>query len=262
MMKSRFPHHKALVTGASSGLGRELCGLLAETGCEIWGVSRDASRVPQTCAHAVALDLADAMAVARFSEGMLKDIAPDLLVNCAGGGVFGDTAAIDADTFAAELRVLLESPALLCRAALPAMLASERGCIANVSSMAVEFPLPCMAPYNAAKAGLSALSRTLAEETRGKGVAVIDFRPGDFSSGFLASTRRLGGSQKAWEAASAHIRGAPSAGNIAADLFEAIARGRSGTVRSGGFFQTRLAPFGARVLPSWAMERLARKYLG
>ena len=260
-MNSRFPYASALVTGASSGLGRALAERLARAGCAVTGVSRDASRVPGFCSEAVALDLSDAAAVESFSSGRLPQLAPELLVNAAGGGVFGNAEEIPDALFASEMQVLFQSPASLCRAALPAMLRARKGCLANISSMAVDFPLPCMAPYNCAKAALSAHSLTLRAELRGTGIAVLDFRPGDFSSSFFASTRRVGGSDAAWEAARRHMDGAPSAEKIADDLFRAIASGDSGTVRSGSFFQTRLAPLGARVLPSWLMERLARRYL-
>jgi len=157
---------------------------------------------------------------------------------------------------------MLEAPALLCRAALPAMLAKRRGCIANVSSLAAEFPLPCMAPYNAAKAGLSALSRSLMEETRGTGVRIIDLRPGDFRSGFMAATTRAGGDNTAWEAARAHEKNAPGAEAVAKALFHAIASGKSGTIRTGGFFQCRVAPLGARILPEALFAHFSRIYLG
>jgi short-subunit dehydrogenase len=218
--------------------------------------------VPPTCAHAVALDLADSAAVTAFAEGPLRAIAPDLLVNGAGAGAFGFLEELDAATVSAHLRLMLETPALLCRAALPTMLAQNKGTILNVSSLAAEFPLPCMAPYNAAKTGLSALSKSLMEETCGTGVAVIDFRPGDFRSGFVAATTRTGGDDAAWEAALTHEKNSPSAQDVAKVLFRAIASGKSGTVRSGGFFQCRVAPFGARFLPEAFFAHFSRIYLG
>jgi short-subunit dehydrogenase len=206
--------------------------------------------------------MADSAAVTAFAEGELRQIAPDLLVNGAGAGAFGHFEELDAATVSAHLRLMLEAPAILSRAALPAMLGKNRGTLVNVSSLAAEFPLPCMAPYNAAKAGLSALSKSLMEETRGTGVCVIDFRPGDFRSGFVAATVRAGGDDAAWEAALAHEKNSPSAEGVAEDLFRAIAAGKSGTVRSGGFFQCRVAPLGARLLPEALFAHFSRIYLG
>jgi short-subunit dehydrogenase len=157
---------------------------------------------------------------------------------------------------------MLEAPALLCPRGSARDVAQNKGTIINVSSLAAEFPLPCMAAYNAAKAGLSALSKSLMEQARGTGLAVIDFRPGDFRSGFVTATTRAGGDDAAWEAALAHEKNSPSAKGVAEDLFRAIASGKSGTVRSGGFFQCRMAPLGARLLPEALFAHLSRIYLG
>jgi uncharacterized protein len=256
-----FPYRRALVTGAGSGLGAKLCELLASAGCAVWGVSRDKGRVP-SCATPVKLDLADSSALAAFIDDELPEIAPDLLVNCAGNGVFGRIEEQSDADIRAQIDVMFVAPALLCRAAIPAMRTAGRGCIANVSSMAVDFPLPCMPGYNAAKSGLSALSASLAEDLAGTGIYVVDFRPGDFSSGFFKATKRVGGSDKAWAAAEKHLECAPDSEWMAHKLFDAVARGKSGTARAGTFFQTKLAPFGAKVLPEALFSKLKKRYLG
>lgn len=259
--RSEFPYRRALVTGAGSGLGAELCMLLAAADCAVWGVSRDKARVP-ACTSPVVLDLSDSSALAAFLENDLPTIDPDLIVNCAGSGVFGCIDDQNASEIRTQIDVMLAAPALICRAAVPAMRIARHGCIANVSSMAVDFPLPCMPLYNATKAGLSALSATLTNDLEGTGICVIDFRPGDFASGFFKATERVGGSDKAWAASENHLDGAPDAKWIAERLFRAIAHGKGGTVRVGTFFQTKLAPFGAKVLPECVFSRLKKHYLG
>jgi short-subunit dehydrogenase len=250
----------ALVTGASSGLGAELCRLLVAEGVAVSGTARDRRRVNVSGVLPVELNLADMSAVNNFAATLLPEMRIDLLVNCAGTGVFSEYSEMPTAEITMQLDVMLEAPALLCRAALPGMTARGHGCIANVSSLAARFPLPCMAGYNMAKAGLSALSSTLAEETRGAGVCVIDFQPGDFNSGFFKSTRRFGSNDGAWKAAEKHLNSAPSADTIAKALLDAIRNGRSGTVTAGGFFQTKLAPIGQKLLPNGLFKRLKRMY--
>lgn len=184
----------------------------------------------------------------------------DLLVNCAGNGVFSSYSELPEEEIRDQLNVMLHAPALLCRTALPFMLSRKNGCIVNVSSLAARFPLPCMATYNMAKAGLSSFSVSLMDELRGRGVSVIDFQPGDFNSGFMASTRRLGGTEGAWVAAQKHLAGAPDADFIARKLLKAIRAQKSATVMAGGLFQTRLAPLGQRILPDSLFRLLQRLY--
>lgn len=259
-MKKTFPYKKALVTGASSGLGACLCRRLIEEGVVVYGVAREASRIRTPGVNPVALDLADSVAVRKFAAETLPGMDVDLLVNCAGSGVFSSYCDLPEEEILFQLNVMLQSPALFCRAALPSMLAQKRGCLVNVSSLAARFPLPCMATYNMVKAGLSALGASLMEEVRGTGVTVLDFQPGDFNSGFLAATRRRGGTDAAWNAAVKHLDGAPHADDIAAKLMKALQKGSSGTMMAGTFFQTRLAPLGQRLLPSALFQHLQRFY--
>jgi uncharacterized protein len=259
-VKISFPYRKALVTGASSGLGAELGRLLVAEGLTVFGTSREPSRIRTVGVQPVALNLSDLAAVCKFASKDLPEMQIDLLVNCAGIGVFSDFAGMPEEEIIAQLNVMLQAPALLCRAALPGMLARGNGCMANVSSLAARFPLPCMSVYNVSKAGLSALSATLMEETRKSGVVVIDFQPGDFNSGFMASTKRHGGDEGAWLAAEKHLVGAPDANAIAKRLFKAISKRKSATVMAGSFFQTKLAPFGQRMLPDGLFKRIQRLY--
>lgn len=259
-MKKSFPYKKALVTGASSGLGAELCRLLVAEGVTVYGTSREASRVKTEGVRPVGLNLADLEELRKFIGIQLPEMQIDLLVNCAGVGVFSSYCEMPEAEISAQLNVMLQAPALLCRASLPSMVAQGKGCIVNVSSLAARFPLPCMAAYNMAKAGLSALSTSLMEETRGTGVIVIDFQPGDFNSGFMASTRKFGGSEGAWKAAEKHLKDAPDATEIASGLLDSIYKQKSSTVMAGGFFQTKLAPLGQRLLPSGILKRIQRFY--
>ncbi len=271
-------YRTALVTGAGSGLGEAFARMLAAEGVRVWGSSRPktlasgAGRIPPGVA-AVALDLADpkgaqeAFARAQAEAGGCFD----LVVNNAGYGVFGEFAAADFGSWEADLAATLLTAAGIAHSAYRAMRARDRGTLVNVSSLAAEFPLPYMSGYNVAKAGLSALSASLAFESRQGAVKVIDFRPGDYRTAFneTMKTRSTSFSSTlsgelgaAWRVLERNMAAAPHPSRAASDLRRALLRGRSGVVRSGSLFQARLAPALARIAPAWLVRAAAARYFG
>jgi len=182
-------YRTAFVTGASVGLGRAFAEMLLADGLEVWGTSRNAARLAERERfHAVTLDLADGAAAEQaFREAEQAAGGFDIVVNNAGYSVFGAFADTDFELWQRQLEAMLVNTARLARAALRGMLARGRGALVNVSSMAVEFPLPFQSAYNMAKAGLSALSESLMTEVAGTGVVVIDLQPGDFRTDFDGS---------------------------------------------------------------------------
>jgi short-subunit dehydrogenase len=257
-------YRTAFVTGASTGLGRAFAEMLLADGVRVWGTARDVSRlahfrtgsgVPAASPlfTAVALDLADgARAEAVFQEADRAAGGFDLVINNAGYGVFGEFASTEFSLWQAQIEVMLVNTARLSHVALRGMLARRRGALANVSSLAAEFPLPFQSAYNISKAGLTALNESLMVEVAGTGVVVLDVRPGDYRTDFEASLRRAPGEptprmQRAWTAFGKMMRGGPAPDHAAAALRRALLRQRSGTVRTGRFFQAVIAPLLARL---------------
>ncbi|MBL9193681.1 MAG: SDR family NAD(P)-dependent oxidoreductase [Opitutaceae bacterium] len=267
----------AFVTGASSGLGRAFCAMLLEEGVTVWGTARDPARLTGPWAGPgtflpVRLDLRDspgseaAFAVAAEAAGG----SFDLVIHNAGYGVFGAFETVPATTWIEQLETMLLTTLRLNHAALARFRRRDpaRGTLVNVSSLAVEFPLPFMSGYNVAKSGLSALSESLIFETRGSGVTVIDFRPGDYRTSFnqamsVHASPADPALQPYWRALETNLEASPGPELAARDLRRALARGRSGTVRSGGFFQSRLAPWLAGLAPqSWRRAAQTRYFGG
>ena len=266
---------RAFVTGASRGLGQAFVSLLLAEGVEVWGTARDpASLGPWSGPgrfHPVRLDLHDAPGAER-AFGEAADAAGgvfDLVIQNAGYGLFGPFPELDTGVWSKQVEAMLVNTIALTHLALRRMRARDpvRGTLVQVSSLAVEFPLPYMSGYNAAKAGLSAFSESLIFETRGSGVTVIDFRPGDYRTSFnqamspsaLTDDPRLA---SVWRSLESHLGAAPGAERAANDLRRALLRGRSGTVRSGSFFQARLAPLFAAVAPVSWRRALQALYFG
>lgn len=254
-------HRTAFVTGASTGLGRAFAEMLLAEGVQVWGTARDRSRLdfsPESNVAArpgftgVALDLRDGAGAAEiFREAERASGGFDLVINNAGYGVFGEFAATDFAIWEEQIGVMLVNTARLSHAALRGMCARNRGALVNISSLAAEFPLPFQSAYNISKAGLTALNESLLLEVAGTGVIILDVRPGDYRTDFETSVRRPPGKisprlQRAWAAFAKMMQTGPSPRHAAESLRRALLRNRSGTVRTGRFFQATLAPFLAR----------------
>ena len=263
-------HHTAFVTGASSGLGAAFVEMLLADGVRVWGTARDSARLPvRENFSPVTLDLADPLAAGKvfLDAAEAAGGAFDLVINNAGYGIFSQFAAADFAVWQAQLDAMLSATFQLTHVALRQMLARRHGCLVNVSSLAAEFPLPFMSGYNVAKAGLSALSESLIFETRGTGISVIDFRPGDYRTSFNQAMTRSSAEPneieaRAWQCLETNLQAAPPPARAAADLRRALLRGCSGTVRSGSFFQARLAPLLARLAPLALRRAVLRLYYG
>lgn len=184
---------RALVTGASSGIGEAFARRLAAEGTSVVAVARREERL-QALPGDVEVLVADLGAEAGVAavERRLAEGDVDLLVNNAGFGTTGALADIPATRVGQEIAVDVAALARLTRAALPALLARGGGGILNVSSIVGFFPTPKMATYAGAKAFVTAFTESLAEEVRGTGVQVAVLCPGLTRTEFqeVASTDR------------------------------------------------------------------------
>jgi len=269
-------YRRAFVTGASTGLGRAFAEMLLADGVQVWGTSRDPARLAGLAAShpgqffPTALELRDgAGAAAAFRAADQASGGFDLVINNAGFGVFAEFAGVDFETWNDQLQVMLINTARLSHVALQGLLArsaaGHTGALVNVASLAVTFPLPFQSAYNVAKSGLAALSESLMVEVAGTNVVVIDLRPGDYQTDFDASvlrpqtppTPRL---TRGWTAFERLMRSGPAPRGAAAALRRALLRQRSGTVHTGRFFQTVLAPFLTRFSTQGLKRRLQARY--
>lgn len=264
-LSSRY--RTAFVTGASTGLGRAFAEMLLREGVEVWGTARDPARLaPRARFHAVALELGDGAAAERIFLAAEREAGGfDLVVNNAGFGAFGGFAATDFSLWQRQMEIMLLHTARLSHAALRGLLARRRGALVNISSLAAEFPLPYQAAYNVVKSGLSALNESLMFETEGTGVIVIDFRPGDYRTDFEGAVTRPerlpdAAQERVWAAFHRLMENGPAPAHAAEALRRALARGRSGTVRTGRFFQAVVGPFLARFGSLGLRRRIIAKY--
>lgn len=262
-------YRTAFVTGASTGLGLAFAEMLLAEGVAVWGTARDAARLPERDNfHPVVLELADGAAAEKiFLDADRAAGGFDIVINSAGYSVFGGFAATEFSVWQQQLELMLVHTARLSHAALRGMLARHRGALVNISSLAAEFPMPYQSAYNMVKSGLSALNESLMLETADTGVIVIDFRPGDYRTDFEGSVRRPATitdprQQRAWAAFGRLMASGPAPAHAAENLRRALRRGRSGTVRTGRFFQAVLGPLLARLGPLSLRRKILARYFG
>src|SRR4030088_242244 len=152
---------RALVTGATAGLGRAIAFQLARDGADVTVHGRDAGRGGQTgeeielqggTARFVAAHLADATSIVRFAKEV-GDI--DILVNNAGFSVWGPTETFALASFDAMFAANVRAPFLLVAAFVPGMVARKTGSIINISSMAGRLGLTGGRGGGGAKAALA-----------------------------------------------------------------------------------------------------------
>ena len=174
---------RAVVTGASRGIGLAVATALAHAGASLTLIARDTRTLEKLAskldARALPCDVGDAAAVERTIAAIEREAAPpDILVNNAG---LFQPAPVDATTpeaLSAALEVNLVAPFRFVRALLPGMLEQGTGDIVSIGSIADHTTFPENAAYGASKHGLRALHDVLRAELRGTGVRVTLVSPG------------------------------------------------------------------------------------
>jgi NAD(P)-dependent dehydrogenase (short-subunit alcohol dehydrogenase family) len=174
----------ALVTGATSGIGRAVALQLARDGADVVVHGRDAARGAEVVAELsaaggearfVAADLGDPAGVAHLAQEA-GDV--DILVNNAGISLFSPTAEVEMAAFDKMFASNVRAPFFLVAAFAPGMVARGRGSIISLSSMAGGVGLAGGAAYGATKASLEAMTRAWAAEYSASGVRVNAVAPG------------------------------------------------------------------------------------
>jgi short-subunit dehydrogenase len=183
-----LPRGRAVITGASAGIGEVFARQLAAAGFDLTLVARREERLrvlaaELSAAHGIdaevwAADLASEGDVAALGQRLAAADDLVLLVNNAGFGTRGEFIDVPLERTMAMIGVHVLATVALCRAAAPAMVARGRGAIINVSSIAAFFPSAGGANYGATKAYLNAFSQALSSELRGAGVEVQALCPG------------------------------------------------------------------------------------
>jgi len=187
---------RAVITGASAGLGEAFAHLLAEEGWDLALVARREDELHRVAGvlrahHGVEVHVVPADLTRPGAGGLVADrlaargFVPDVLINNAGFGLVGRAVELPAERQLEMIDLNLRAAVDLSLRFLPSMTARGRGGVLNVASLAAFMPGPNMAVYFATKAALLSFSEALAEEMAGTGITVSAFCPGPVRTGFL-----------------------------------------------------------------------------
>jgi short-subunit dehydrogenase len=190
---------KALVTGASSGIGRETTKKLAQEGFQVIASARRKERLDELAKENQNIlprpvDLSDAQELEKFCQEIASLAEPiSVLINNAGFSVRG----VIEDVSLASLRRLFEVNLFalyrITQACLPGMRRLRRGRIINLSSVVGKFPYPTSGPYAATKHAVEAITDALRMEVRPFGIHVVTIRPGVIGTEFNDVANKLTG---------------------------------------------------------------------
>jgi len=183
----------AIVTGASSGLGRSASKALVEKGATVYGLARRKSRLDtlrQELGEAfqpVVLDVTDNDAIEQWIGSTFPDSPlPDILINNAGMAKIGTVDELTTDQWHAMINTNLNAVFYLTRQVVPLMKRNPKVChIINIASIAGLMGNPKLSGYNASKFAIRGFSEALFKELRYEGIKVSTLFPGSIATDFF-----------------------------------------------------------------------------
>ncbi len=175
-----------LITGASSGIGKETASLFVAKGYKVYGVARKDFNLEGV--SSVLADITDPKAVKEIVDFVIKlEGKIDILINNAGMGISGAIETTDITLAQRQFDVNFFGAVNMTQAVLPYMRKVGGGKIINTSSVASQFPIPFQAFYSASKAALDNWAQALRLELKEFGIKVTNVLPGDIKTSFTES---------------------------------------------------------------------------
>lgn len=236
----------AIVTGSDSGIGQAIAITFAREGANVivhyntdeQGAQRTALQIEQQGprAEVIQADLSDPANAQAFFDLATHPFGPiDILVNNAGQGAqVSHSLDTSLDEFTRVINVDMVSPWVLCRAAAQQMLERGKGVIINVTSVHEEIPSPGGVAYDAAKAGLRSITRTLGLELAGNGIRVVNIAPGMIATPMTED--RLKDPQKAEQSKQRIPMGRPGQPQEIANMALFLASDEASYITGSSFF--------------------------
>lgn len=175
--------NKALITGATSGIGEALAHFLAEKGYSLILTGRNQQKLNAfKTARTLCLDLASQR---KPLIELIHTETPDLIINNAGFGLYGPTCSLSTEEQLEMVEVNLKAPMEISIESAKALLAAgKKGTILNISSAAALFSYPCFNTYASTKTYLMNFSLALDAELRHQGIRVLCACPGPVATDF------------------------------------------------------------------------------
>ncbi|TGP21619.1 MULTISPECIES: oxidoreductase [unclassified Mesorhizobium] len=178
----------ALVTGASSGMGKEIAKRLIQDGLQVYVAARQMEKMEDLAAlgaRPLCMDISKNEEIEAAVASILAEVdGVDVLVNNAGFGLYGPVEDIDIDEARYQFEVNVFGPARLTQLLLPAMRRKKAGTIVNITSMGGKIYTLLGAWYHATKHALEGWSDSLRLELAPFGIKVVVVEPGLIETGF------------------------------------------------------------------------------
>jgi short-subunit dehydrogenase len=190
---------KALVTGASSGIGRETARRLAHEGFQVIASARRKERLDELAKENQNIfprpvDLSDPEELEKFCQEISTLSEPiSVLINNAGFAIRGAIEDVSLASIRRLFEVNLFALIKVIQACLPGMRRLRQGTIVNLSSIVGKFPFPTSGPYSATKHAVESISDALRMEVRPFGIRVVTIRPGVIATEFNDTANQLTG---------------------------------------------------------------------
>lgn len=183
----------AIITGASSGIGLRFSKDLIEKGAVVYGLARSQDKLKKIQSELgdsfipVTIDVTDHEKVSNWVDDTFdENHLPDVLINNAGLGLFGDVDELPLDDWHAMIDTNLTGIFFMTRQIVPLMKQNNEVChIVNIASIAGKVGNPQMSGYNASKFGVRGFSESLFQELRYDGIKVTCFYPGSIATSFF-----------------------------------------------------------------------------
>ncbi|MFV9671430.1 oxidoreductase [Pantoea sp. KXB25] len=261
----------ALVTGASSGIGKATAEKLSAAGYRVYGTSRRAIAADGCLFSPVVLDVTDDLSVMRAVDTVMQaEGRIDLLVNNAGSGLGAGAAE---ESSVEQVRALFETNLFgavrVTNAVLPVMRLQGGGRILNIGSGLGIIPAPFNAHYAATKHALEGYSESLDHEVRGFGIRVLVIQPGVTQTSFDASVTpadrlipEYERSRQKYLVAFHHAMSSADKAGEVADTVLIAAKERSPRLQYPSGKVARQGAFARRFLPRALFDRILHKQFG
>jgi short-subunit dehydrogenase len=219
----------AVVTGGTSGIGYELARLLADDGYNLVLVARDSgelNRISQELMHEFRVDVIPLSknlfnpenAFAVYDEVIARKISPEVLINDAGQGHYGEFINTNIQKELDIIHLNISSLVILTKLFLRDMIKRRSGKILNLSSIASKIPGPWHSVYHGTKAFVQSFTEAVNSEVKDSGITVTALLPGATATDFFNKADMLG-------AKIFHAGRLASAAEVAKDGYEALKKG-------------------------------------
>jgi short-subunit dehydrogenase len=179
----------AVVTGASSGIGRCTATALRDMGCKVYDLSR--RNIPIENVRHIKTDITiESDVLSAVNEIISAEGRIDILVNCAGFGISGAVEFTTTEEAKKQFEVNFFGAVTVTRAVLPHMRAKGSGRIVNISSVAAVAHIPFQTYYSASKAAIESYTACLDNEVKIYGIRATAVEPGDICTEFTAAREK------------------------------------------------------------------------